>query len=327
VKGCGNLKSFPDRLVDAIIFGRDLHVEPEEYLQEERFDKIRFYLKTNQYPTGADRAEKSRLRSASAHYRIIPATDEEEEKLMLKDKEVVSDPTKQYEIAFKVHSQYHGGINKTTATIAEKYHWVRIKETVSAAIRNCTECKEAATRPAKAAKTEQSPVEQGLEQKIPSADDRGNVTTSAATLQAATTQPRSTHQIAVGDLNPNIHPDPPEQQPIPMADMQAYGYHMQMPVDPQIMDGIRQHAVNDQHFADHAVAQHQMHAYAAPQQHYNMQAYDATMGHHDYGMHNPHVAAGTDPQAYVDHGVDDAQLQEQLRRDMGAQYRHQQGNV
>lgn len=302
-------------------------MEPEEYLQEERFDKIRFYLKTNQYPTGADRAEKSRLRSASAHYRIIPATDEEEEKLMLKDKEVVSDPTKQYEIAFKVHSQYHGGINKTTATIAEKYHWVRIKETVSAAIRNCTECKEAATRPAKAAKTEQSPVDQGLEQKIPSADDRGNVTTSAATLQAATTQPQSTHQIAVGDLNPNIHPDPQEQQPIPMADMQAYGYHMQMPVDPQIMDGIRQHAVNDQHFADHAVAQHQMHAYAAPQQHYNMQAYDATMGHHDYGMHNPHVTGGTDPQAYVDHGVDDAQLQEQLRRDMGAQYRHQQGNV
>ena len=68
--------------------------------------------------------------------------DDEEDKLMLKGKEVISDPHKQYEIARNMHAQGHGGINKTTASIAEKYHWVRIKETVSAAIRNCTECKE-----------------------------------------------------------------------------------------------------------------------------------------------------------------------------------------
>jgi hypothetical protein len=43
--------------------------------------------------------------------------------------------------------QLHGGINKTTATIAEKYHWSRIKETVSDVIRNCTECKDIGKTP------------------------------------------------------------------------------------------------------------------------------------------------------------------------------------
>jgi len=66
---------------------------------------------------------------------------------MLKDKEVVSDGQMQYEIARSIHCQSHGGINKTTASIAEKFHWVRIKETVSQVIRNCAECKEHAKAP------------------------------------------------------------------------------------------------------------------------------------------------------------------------------------
>lgn len=144
VKGAGNLKSYPGTTVDAIIFGRELGGENEEYQSEERFDKIRYYLKSGAYPAGSDRAEKSRLRSAATHYRLIPGNGEED-KLMLKGKEVVSDPHKQYEIARAMHAQTHGGINKTTAGIAEKYHWVRIKETVSAAIRNCAECKESLT--------------------------------------------------------------------------------------------------------------------------------------------------------------------------------------
>ncbi|EMC99975.1 hypothetical protein BAUCODRAFT_358185 [Baudoinia panamericana UAMH 10762] len=150
VKGCGNLKSYPDQLIDAIIFGRDLGGEGDEYVSEERFDKIRFYLKTGSYPNGSDRAEKSRLRSAATHYRLVPningGGDGEEDKLMLKGKEVISDPHKQYEIARNMHNLSHGGINKTTASIAEKYHWVRIKETVSAAIRNCPECKDQAAK-------------------------------------------------------------------------------------------------------------------------------------------------------------------------------------
>ncbi|KAL7932483.1 hypothetical protein V8C35DRAFT_328461 [Trichoderma chlorosporum] len=143
VKGCGSLKSYPDRFIDAIIYGRDLAPgETEELVSEERFDKIKYYLKYGKYPNGADRAEKSRLRSAATHYKLLDG-----DKLMLKDKEVISDPARQYEIARNVHVMHHGGINKTTATIAEKYHWSRIKETVSDVIRACAECKELGKTP------------------------------------------------------------------------------------------------------------------------------------------------------------------------------------
>jgi GNAT superfamily N-acetyltransferase len=143
VKGAGNLKSYPGQFIDAIIYGRDLGPEGEDFVSEERFDKIKFYLKYGKYPAGADRAEKSRLRSAATHYKLLPDSD----KLMLKDKEVISDPQRQYEIARNVHLLQHGGINKTTATIAERYHWVRIKETVSLVIRNCAQCKELGKAP------------------------------------------------------------------------------------------------------------------------------------------------------------------------------------
>lgn len=83
------------------------------------------------------------LRSAATHYKLLPGED----KLMLKGKEVISDPQKQYEIARGIHVLHHGGINKTTAIIAEKYHWVRIKETVSLVIKNCGECKELGKAP------------------------------------------------------------------------------------------------------------------------------------------------------------------------------------
>ncbi|KAL6720960.1 Protein spt10 [Lecanora helva] len=142
IKGCGNLRSNPDELVDAIMYGRDLGPEGDDFISEERFDKIKFYLKHGTYPSGADRAEKSRLRSAATHYKLLPDETGQGEKLMLKDKEVVSDPLRQYEIAKTVHAQQHGGINKTTATIAEKFHWVRIKETVTLVIKNCQNCKE-----------------------------------------------------------------------------------------------------------------------------------------------------------------------------------------
>jgi GNAT superfamily N-acetyltransferase len=138
VKDCGNLKSYPGQLIDAIIYGRDLggDVGSDDPVSEERFDKIKFYLKYGRYPSGADRAEKSRLRSAATHYKLIDNV------LMLKDKEVISHPKRQYDIARLYHNNAHAGINKTTATIAERYHWSRIKETVSDVIRNCSECKE-----------------------------------------------------------------------------------------------------------------------------------------------------------------------------------------
>ncbi|KAA8566434.1 hypothetical protein EYC84_008998 [Monilinia fructicola] len=143
VKGAGNLKSYPGQFIDAIIYGRDLGPDGSDFVSEERFDKIKFYLKHKEYPLGADRAEKSRLRSAATHYKLLP----DEDKLMLKGKEVISDQQKQYEIARGIHILQHGGINKTTAIIAEKYHWVRIKETVSLVIKNCGECKELGKAP------------------------------------------------------------------------------------------------------------------------------------------------------------------------------------
>ncbi|KAI0891496.1 hypothetical protein F4806DRAFT_489447 [Annulohypoxylon nitens] len=147
VKGCGNLKSYPDRLIDAIIYGRDLgpgegNGEPL-LVSEERFDKIKFYLKYGRYPNGSDRAEKSRLRSAATHYKLL-----DNDVLMLKDKEVISDPVRQMDISRRLHETGgHAGINKTTATIAEKYHWSRVKETVSHVIRTCEQCKEASKTP------------------------------------------------------------------------------------------------------------------------------------------------------------------------------------
>ncbi|OAA65238.1 histone acetyltransferase [Niveomyces insectorum RCEF 264] len=139
VKGCGNLKSYPGRLVDAIIYGRDLVQggDADDLVSDDRFDKIKFYLKYGEYPNGADRAEKSRLRSAATTYKLLDG-----DVLMLKDKEVVSNPDRQFAIAREIHLQQHAGINKTTATIAERYHWTRIKDTVSDVIRNCTHCKE-----------------------------------------------------------------------------------------------------------------------------------------------------------------------------------------
>lgn len=171
---CGHLKSHPDAPVDALIYGRELTPpSAEDFLEEQRFEKIRFYLKHGRYPDGASRAEKSRLRSAASNYRLVvvgaggeavraedvgegghgaidpvaaggnaPGTVEEgEEKLFLKDKEVIPDSKRQYDVARRVHLEIeHGGINKTTAAIAERFHWVRIKETVSAVVKNCAEC-------------------------------------------------------------------------------------------------------------------------------------------------------------------------------------------
>ena len=148
IPSCGNLRSSPNELVEAIVYGRSLGSDAEDIVSEERFDKIRFYLKNGTYPSGADRAEKSRLRSAATHYKLICGEENGggEEKLMLKDKEVVSDPQRQYQISKQVHMQQHGGINKTTATIAERFHWVRIKETVSLVIKNCPDCKDTAAK-------------------------------------------------------------------------------------------------------------------------------------------------------------------------------------
>jgi GNAT superfamily N-acetyltransferase len=263
VKGCGNLKSYPDQFVDAIIFGRELGGEGDEYVSEERFDKIRFYLKTGTYPAGSDRAEKSRLRSAATHYRLVPnpaghgGGQEDDEILMLKGKEVVSDPNKQYEIARDMHAASHGGINKTTASIAEKYHWVRIKETVSAAIRNCSECKDSSvmTRPAPPAysqppKKAKEPSATARQSAVVAGADSPDLPSPASLGGAISEQEQ---QAALGaessaatdrDLQHGLASSQHVQHQVPMANMQYTAPQLQptthdygdLPVDPQLVN-------------------------------------------------------------------------------------------
>lgn len=145
VPGCGFLKGRTEP-VDAIIYGRELSASsPDDMIAEERFDRIKYYLTHEKYPDGIGRAEKSRLRSAATHYHLVRA-DGEEDKLFLRDKEVISDAQKQWEIAHKMHSLGHDGINKTTARINEKYHWLRIKETATQVIKSCLLCNDSTKR-------------------------------------------------------------------------------------------------------------------------------------------------------------------------------------
>jgi len=254
VKGCGSLASYPDTYIDAIIFGRDLGPDSEDFVSEERFDKIRYYLKHQKYPVGADRAEKSRLRSAATHYHLVPGADGEEERLMLKDKEVIADPQRQYEIAMQMHQSSHGGINKTTATIAEKYHWVRIKETVSMVIKNCADCKESGKVPAYG-KPDNS---NGTMAPTTSSARRNETGTSSSTgsgqnLSPATSQEQSQevdHQVSFGGSSRSFtqapvssrssSTHPPSSQPLSSASTglsqpsgerirQAQAYQSQMP--------------------------------------------------------------------------------------------------
>lgn len=233
VKGCGNLKSYPNQLIDAIIYGRDLGPEGEDYVSEERFEKIRFYLKHGKYPNGADRAEKSRLRSAATHYKLIPAQRGEPEKLMLKGKEVVSDPQKQYDVARRTHLEHHGGINKTTASIAEKYHWVRIKETVSQVLKNCQVCKDAARGlprlSGRYATTSQSSVVPFVrEYRVPPGDNWNQLYGAATTPGAP-------------PYDEDLEPLPPHEEEPSVVEQNTsmdLASDNDMPVDPLLMDGI-----------------------------------------------------------------------------------------
>jgi hypothetical protein len=202
-------------------------------VSEERFDKIRFYLKNGKYPNGADRAEKSRLRSAATHYKLTPAKDDEPEKLWLKGKEVIADPQRQYEIGRDIHHKSHGGINKTTAAIAELYHWVRIKETVSQVIRNCPECSE---------------MNKGL------SVIRQNQNQSQA--QARYSQPSEGQSPLTptppADMYTHLRPSPPPRPDSPSNQLQLEAAQQQdsfppyprhndysMPLDPALMEGVQ----------------------------------------------------------------------------------------
>ena len=272
VKGAGNLKSYPGQLIDAIIYGRDLGPEGEDFVSEERFDKIKFYLKFGKYPAGADRAEKSRLRSAATHYKLLPDTD----KLMLKDKEVISDPQRQYEIARNVHVLQHGGINKTTATIAERYHWVRIKETVSLVIRNCAQCKELGKAPVVRA----DGVIRPTPRLPPTSSGQGGVSAAGRVLsvlphQASDTSHDGFQGAGQGSVSPQVlnrtlpgsssHDPIHRSQGIHMSSGQAPIARMQneyLPLDPQIMEDVRNHLGGYNQSPSHPLSLSQSHTHA-----------------------------------------------------------------
>lgn len=233
--------------MDAIIYGRDLKSEGDNVVSEERFDKIRYYLRHSLYPQGADRSEKSRLRSAATHYKLIGGQDGIPEKLMLKDKEVISDPQAQYEIAKQIHLQAHGGINKTTALIATKYHWIRIKETVTNVIKNCPECKD----------TNKSPV----------ARIEGTRTARSKTLEEAI-QPQIPQPQSIPDMPTATHADlspdhmaphnfntMPQQVPLTndhaLHDSDPNLTAYDMTIDPQIMQQIQAQLASDYDQAHH----------------------------------------------------------------------------
>ncbi|CAG8098629.1 unnamed protein product [Penicillium salamii] len=229
VPGGGQIKSQPGEFVDAIIYGRGLSLDGEDSVSQDRFEKIRYYLKHAKYPRGADRAEKSRLRSAATHYKLLGGEEGSPERLMLKDKEVVSDPQQQYDIAQEVHLKQHAGINKTTAAIAIKFHWVRIKETVNRVIRDCPQCKE----------TLKAPPIPGMKE-----DDRSpSETLSGMEMDSSMEPPQKEEPVQVSqamdeapDEAPNFNPllHQPAAAAIPGTVHPMSGFPS-MPLDPQMM--------------------------------------------------------------------------------------------
>ncbi|KAK2849609.1 hypothetical protein FQN49_005591 [Arthroderma sp. PD_2] len=310
IPGCGNLRSYPGQLIDAIIYGRDLGPEGEDFVSEERFDKIRYYLKHSKYPSGADRAEKSRLRSAATHYKLVGGEKGEPEKLMLKDKEVVSDPQQQYEIARKIHQQQHGGINKTTATIALKYHWVRIKETVSMVIKNCPQCKEGPKAPANGAcaingshngspdahspfKREKPPTPRDHTFNIPPPDTFDPSQSDQQLANVSVHQyskeepfsPTHTHAHSHSHSHSHSHTNPLIHAAEQMTD------YTDIPLDPQIMDDIHHHLPPFQHHngVNVGVGVSPYEPDGTQDPHALTHGFDHTpMQHHDHDHHHGH---------------------------------------
>lgn len=343
VKGCGNLKSYPGQLIDAIIYGRDLGPDGEDFVSEERFHKIKFYLKFGKYPNGADRAEKSRLRSAAAHYKLVDG-----DKLMLKDKEVISDPQRQYEIARRIHVAQHSGINKTTATIAESYHWVRIKETVSLVIRNCAECKEMGKAPTVRADgviaRRPIPGQGGVSAagrliSLPSMSDSDTRTlpeqygdpfsTANSLTMSASSSPHTLDnalQRSIQDPMQDSHQQHmTHQQQHPAAPMAQLQHHLPdpnhgdyLPLDPQIMEDVRTQLGNYN-------SQSHTHPHSLNPPHTNVHSLSHTLPHSSYmshpHQHQHHHQHGHQHQSPHQHGLSSDTYQAMIA---AHQHQHQQ---
>ena len=218
---------------------------------------------------------------------------------MLKDKEVVSDPQRQYQISKQVHAQQHGGINKTTATIAERFHWVRIKETVSLVIKNCPDCKDTAAK----APTVR-PVGDGRENAFTHAQNGPNDPNSMIERLVNFDQPHPTHGANQRGLSISRSPDMEMDHQAPTAMMRRLQEFNGIPVDPQIDPRIiqQQHAPSHYGTEDYTSA----HRLAAEENRY----VDLDMDGSQQEEHLPmamaterHVRKGDEPTGYQTGGM------------------------
>lgn len=218
-----------------------------------------------------------------------PNGDKDNERLMLKDKEVVSDPQRQYEIARQVHAAQHGGINKTTAIIAEKHHWVRIKETVSLVIKNCPNCKDGSkvptVRPVGENSSAMSPTAGGSRRSNGQAADPNSMIERLVNFDDLDTSSDGSAGGAAGvgggQAGPILSREPssdgngPGQ--VPVAQMHSLHNYADIPLDPQII----QHQQQQQH-------------------HHHLHPHATTSGIPGHGGFHPGSPAGTHGDDVVD---------------------------
>jgi hypothetical protein len=135
--------------------------------------------------------------------------------------------------------EHHGGINKTTAAIAERYHWVRIKETVSQVIKNCPNCKEASKPPPVRVRQAQAPsqdVSFERDYSVPPGENwlklYGNIENSITTHEQYPQTP-----AALPPDSPEQDEDAPHEEDHRITDVN-FDITDDVPVDPLLMDGI-----------------------------------------------------------------------------------------
>lgn len=295
IPSCGNLRSSPNELVEAIVYGRSLGSDAEDIVSEERFDKIRYYLKNGTYPSGADRAEKSRLRSAATHYKLVGGEEKGgEEKLMLKDKEVVSDPQRQYQISKQVHAQQHGGINKTTATIAERFHWVRIKETVSLVIKNCPDCKDTAAKAPTVRPIGEGP---GQLRKAAFANGQSGPNDPNSMIERLVNFDQMDSSLGPNQRDLSISQSPEMDHHAPTAMMRRLQEFNGIPVDPQIDPRI----IQQQHGAGHYGGEDYVGAHRVEHRYIDLDPDESQQQHMPMAMAmatERHVREGDEPTRY-----------------------------
>ncbi|AGO14264.1 AaceriAFL215Cp [[Ashbya] aceris (nom. inval.)] len=146
----GILKGY-DSPIDSFIYGKEFtHVSKQiDALNSARndstkakYERLKFYLETSEYPASCSRNEKARLRVMSKTHSILNG------KLMFKGREVVYEPRRQLEIAYETHAVDHQGINRVTSKVAERFHWKGIKQSVAKVISTCPRCQDNAAHDA-----------------------------------------------------------------------------------------------------------------------------------------------------------------------------------